>query len=66
VRERDALRSRAEKAEVRLAHICKQFSPMGLDANNNHSWLWRGSPERLKGPNMIAAIDCAMAKEGER
>ena len=47
-----------EDAE-RYAHIKVQFSPMSLDINGQHSWMWRGDPSSLKGPNIDVAVDAA-------
>ena len=47
----------------RLAYLASFFSPMGLDANGNHPWMCRNNPARLRGPNLRAAIDAAIAQE---
>ena len=65
-------RSRAEQTELetlrkdaaRYAFLRSDFSPMGLDANANHSWAYRRN-FTLRGPNLDAAIDAAMAAEAK-
>jgi hypothetical protein len=61
-----ALRNAAEELvrdARRLAYLESFFSPMGLDANGNHPWMCRNNPARLRGPNLRAAIDAAIAQE---
>jgi hypothetical protein len=61
-----ALRNAAEELvrdARRLAYLASFFSPMGLDANGNHPWMCRNNPARLRGPNLRAAIDAAIAQE---
>jgi hypothetical protein len=61
-----ALRNHAEELvrdARRFAYLESFFSPMGLDANGNHPWMCRSNPARLRGPNLRAAIDAAIAQE---
>lgn len=51
------LRQAAEDCR-RLEYLTHQFSPLDLNIDGNHTWQWRGG-FRLKGANMIAAIDSA-------
>jgi hypothetical protein len=61
-----ALRNAAEdliRDARRLAYLESLFTPMGLDANGNHPLVCRGNPARLRGPNLRAAVDAAIAQE---
>lgn len=37
--------------------IRSQFSAMSAAIDGNHAWVWRGNPDRLRGPTLDAAID---------
>lgn len=50
----------AEKDAARLGWLTKQFRAMSLDMGGNHCWVLARSGS-IRGPNMIAAIDSAMA-----
>lgn len=52
-----------EQDAARYQHLRGLFSPMGLDANDNHAWLFRGSVSLLRGPNMDEAVDRAIVKQ---
>jgi len=53
--ERDRLRQDA----MRYDFLRQDFSPMGLNIDGNHAWVYRRNLS-LKGPNLDAAIDAAM------
>ena len=44
----------------RYQFLRKDFSPMGLNIDGNHAWAYRRNAT-LKGPNLDAAIDAAIA-----
>jgi hypothetical protein len=59
----DYWRAQAEanaKDAERYQFLRDDFSPMGLDIDGNHAWAYRRNAT-LKGPNLDAAIDAAMA-----
>ena len=50
-----------QEAEAkRYKFLRRDFSPMGLNIDGNHAWAYRRNAT-LKGPNLDAAIDSAMA-----
>ena len=49
-----------ERCAIRYRFLCSQFSPMGLNIDGNHAWQWRGSPDKLRGATMDAAIAAAI------
>ena len=59
--ERERNKSDAKDA-ARYQMLRRDFSPMGLDANGNHAWVYRRNFS-LKGPTLDAAVDAAMKKE---
>jgi hypothetical protein len=60
-----ALRNCAEELvrdERRLARLERMFRVMSPNIDGNHAWTFTGSPT-LRGPNLRAAIDAAIAQE---
>jgi hypothetical protein len=45
----------------RYKFLYNDFSPMGLNIGGNHTWVYRRNAT-LKGQNLSAAIDAAIAK----
>jgi len=48
-----------EKDAMRYRWLRQDFSPMGLNIDGNHAWVYRRNFS-LKGPTLDAAIDAAM------
>ena len=48
--------------ERRLARLERMFRVMSPNIDGNHAWTFTGSPT-LRGPNLRAAIDAAIAQE---
>jgi hypothetical protein len=60
-----ALRNCAEELvrdARRLARLERMFRVMSPNIDGNHAWTFTGSPT-LRGPNLRAAIDAAIAQE---
>jgi hypothetical protein len=60
-----ALRNHAEELvrdARRLARLERMFRVMSPNIDGNHAWTFTGSPT-LRGPNLRAAIDAAIAQE---
>ena len=62
---RAALQEQDREDALRYRYLKYQFSVFSADIQGQHSWLWRGNPSRLIGPNIDEAIDHARRIEGE-
>lgn len=51
---------RLRAVERRYNHLREEFAPMSVGIDGQHAWMWRGSPARLLGTTLSAAIDRAL------